>query len=64
MHSVKNDGYPPADTPVLVYFEDPAIDPEIDYVDVCPEYGNEFFANFGDDVVFLEEIPKHPAKHI
>lgn len=61
MKAVKIDGYPEADTPVLVYFSDHEIDPEIDFVDICVETGMEYFSNGGDDVVYWAEIPKHPA---
>ena len=62
MKAVKIDGYPKHYTPVLVYFDDPEIDPEIDFVDISSEDGGEYFSNYGDDVVYWAEIPMHPAK--
>jgi len=51
---------PPFQTPVIVYFHDPLIEPEIDYTELN-EYGDEYFANCGDDVRYWAEIPPHPS---
>lgn len=51
---------PEVGVPVLVYFDDPEIEPEIDYLEIEVDYGTEYFANCGDEVKYWHHIAKHP----
>jgi Protein of unknown function (DUF551) len=58
--SVKED-LPECDVTVLVYFGEPDIDYEFDYMDYNSDDGTVYWANSGNDVTHWMHLPKHPV---
>lgn len=54
------DDLPDLDKPCLVYFGEPDIQSEIDYMDIEVDYGTHFWANHGDDVTHWMYLPEPP----
>lgn len=55
-----SESIPKAGETVLVCFEYEDVDPELDFMDFCADYGNEYWSNHGESVKYWMRVPKHP----